>query len=149
MYDNRDKARKIIIYAGCHGGSTAEQYHGSSYGDADRLCRLHDSTGGCSYAGANDIHVHITEHRGRLQSAQHKSSARVASRTSALVHRGCVGLLHVARPPAVPTGDRDTLLGEVLRLFAGGRLVGLHSADTGIDNLPRVRDTLLSELGRA
>jgi len=59
----------LLVCVGCHGRGAAEFHYGSSHGDADRFCRVHDPPGGCSYAGANDIHVHITEHRGRLQSA--------------------------------------------------------------------------------
>lgn len=59
-----------------------------------------------------------------------------------------MGLLHAAGPPSLPAGDRDSLLGEVLRNLAAGRLVGLHSAGTGADNFPRVRDTFLPESGR-
>jgi len=105
---------------------------------------VYDFIGGCPYVGTDDIYVHTAQHRSSLQPAQHQSRARITARASALVYRGRMGLLHIAGTPSVSSGNRDTLLGQILRLLSSGCLVGLHRADTGANNLPRVRDTLLS-----
>jgi len=138
--------RSLFTYthAGCHGGGTIEFWYASSTGDADCLRCVYDFTGGRSHAGTDDIYVHTAQHRSGLQLAQYQSCARITTWASALVYRGRMGLLHIAGTPSVSSGNCDTLLGEVLWLLSSSRLVGLHCADTGANNLPRVRDTLLS-----
>lgn len=53
------------------------------------------------------------------------------------VHRNRVGVLNANRISFVPTGDRDSLLGKVLRPLAGGSVVGLHRFNSCFDNFLR------------
>lgn len=54
------------LSAGRHGGGTAGFQDGCSKGDADCLRGMYDPARGRAHAGADDIHVYIAEHRGRL-----------------------------------------------------------------------------------